>query len=88
MKFLLFLSLATLALSQNLFQAGLCFTNAKIFETEAKRAISATTLDSMIDSLEILSEKVPSLLRSCGAEKQAEEYEFYYPKTCTKLLAK
>lgn len=93
MKTLLFISLLVIVLSQNLIsdfytEAGLCFAKSKSFYNEVNSALTQKSTDAIIDSLEKMSEKVPGLLRACGAEDEAQAYEEAYPPACTKILAK
>lgn len=93
MKAILIVALIAVALSQNLItdfktQTGLCFAQSKALYAEVDSALNQKSLDAIIDSLEKISEKVPSLLRTCGAEEQAEAFEIAFPPACTKVLAK
>jgi hypothetical protein len=93
MKSLLFIALIATALSQNLIadlqaQTDNCFLQSKSFYEGASSALKQTNIESIIDSLEKLVERVPSLMRACGAEEEATAFETAYPPACTRLLSK
>lgn len=89
MKLVVLLALVALVFSQNLAsESGACAVRAKLFYNQLKSAVEQNGLDSIIDSIEKVSETVPSVLRACGAEEEAANYEHEYPAVCTKLLAK
>lgn len=93
MKLIIIVALIAAVLSQNLItdfkaQSAICFAKSKAFYQDANAAVAQTNIDSIIDSLEKLSERVPSVLRACGAEEEAAAYEQNYPPACTKLLAR
>ena len=89
MKLVVLLALVALVFSQNLAsESGACAVRAKLFYNQVKSAVEQNGLDSIIDSIEKVSETVPSVLRACGAEEEAAHYEHEYPAVCTKLLAR
>jgi len=69
MKTLVVILLIVFAASQKSATEGhkQCFTQAKQFYGLAREAVELGDVEEIIDSLEQVSERVPELLRACGA---------------------